>query len=310
MINDDLIAKFYKITKMDLSVYFTNVLTFMQTDYQTIQQFYQGTVSTAPQSSFNNFTSIQDQTAEVFQIFRKSGKQFNNIVWWDLLDQIELIDNRLKTLSNINRWARSSSKNVGYSPAQNVDIVLRQNGTLERVAQDVLGSTTPQDDWANIALDNLLAEEGYTADGGAKITVTLNNKANSNFQINSVVDVISGYSVYGKDVSRHISFIDNDLNVLSYSDTILQAINILVKLRQNDNPDFPNTGLQTQLLVGQTQAALNFPVITRQLNANFATDDSLKNFTVTAIRYDQDNLYVDFTVTSRLGEVMSQSSIL
>lgn len=309
-INSDLFNQFYKLTKKDLSQYFQRVLNFMQTDYNTIQKFYQGTIKTISSSSFKNFATIQGETTEVFQLIRKSDKQMNNIVWWDLLDQIEEIDNRLQTLKNINRWARSSQDKVGWSPNNQLEVVLNQNGTLERVSQDILNSSNSQDDWVQIALDNDLYEDQYTADGGAKITVTVDNKSGSNFQIFSVVDVIKGITIYGKDIDSILHFEDNDLSILSYEDTILQAIDILVKLRKNDNPDFPSIGLQSNLLIGSSQASLNFPVIIRQLNDTFQTDDSLKNFTVTAIRFEQDNLYVDFTVMSRLGEVMSQSSIL
>ena len=64
------------------------------------------------------------------------------------------------------------------------------------------------------------------------------------------------------------------------------------------------------LIIGQSRASLNFPIITRQLNQTIATDDSLKNFTINSVTYDQDNLYVDFTVQTRLGEVLADQLAL
>lgn len=303
---------FYKFTKKDISLYFARVLDFMQTDYQTIVQYYQGKTQKINSLPFTNFTNVQKETQEVFQLFQKFNKQMNNVKWWDLITQIEEIDNRLNTLANINRWARSSQKTVGYSPNPQVNIIINQNGSLERISQDLLGSTDSQDDWVSLAIDNQLEEQDYSSTGGTSVLVTLQNKPGSNFQITSVVDIITGTSVYGVDLDKELHFDsdnDYDLAILSNLDTILQAVNILMTLRKNDNPDFPDDGLQGSILIGGTQATFNFPIIMRQLNQTFQTDDTLKNLTITGISHDQDNILVNFTIYSRLGELLPVTQV-
>lgn len=298
---------FKKICKYNLSNYLNGILNFMQTDYIAIQSYYTGKANTVSTSSFKNLDNWLQQTATVLSLFDQFRRQMNNLKWWDLLEKIEDIDNRLNTLENINRWARASTSNVGYNPTIQIEHVLRQNETLERVAQDILGSNNPQDDWYNIAVNNDLIEEGYTEEGGVKLNLAIDNSFSTGFVINSVVDMISGETVYGKDVYRKLEFdeTESDLVVLSYQDTIDQAIYILAKLKKNDNPDFPTSGLQRSVVIGATRASMNYPLINRQMSATFATDDSLKNFTINSTSIDQDNLTVNFTVYSRLGETMA-----
>lgn len=309
MLADNIFDDFYAITKKDLTLYFSRVLDFMQVYYPQIVQFYQGKIQKIDSKPFSVFNNLLTETQDVFQLFKKFGSQMNNIKWWDLLDQVEEIDNRFKTLQNINRWARSSQKTVGYSPNVQVDITINQNGSIERISQDLLNSKDPQDDWVKIAVDNQLEEQDYTSDGGKQVKVTLNNKPGSNFEIFSVVDIIDGTSVYGVDLDQQIHFDSDDLVVLSNLDTILQAVNILMTLRKNDNPDFPDDGLQGAILIGGNQATFNFPIVIRQLNETFKTDDTMKNLTITGISFDQDNLNVTFNIYSRLGELLPVNTI-
>jgi hypothetical protein len=304
-LTSDILQEFKQITGKDISSYFTNTVIFFNSDYHTIVNYYSGAIKTISSTPFANFDTIKQQHKDVMETFKEHARQFNNLKWWLLLEQIEEIDNRLSTLSNINKWARSSISKVSYDPNFQVDYVLRQNQTLENVAATIDGSTNPNDDWADIAIDNRLREEDYTVEGGTDIKLTF-NRTNANFKINAVVDVISGKSIYGKDVYKKLQFDSNtnDLKVLGYDDTILQAVDILANLRKNDNPDNPNAGLQSNIIAGGNKAIFNFPVIIRQMQQTFANDDTLKNLTVNNLSIDQDNVFCDYAVATRLDEVI------
>lgn len=295
---------FQSLCKKDIGAYFNGIIGFMGSDYVEILNFYTGKSPSVTASSFKNFDFYITETATFLSLFDQFRRQMGNLKWWDLLEKVENIDNRLKTLNSINRWARASTAKVGYNPTVQFQHVLRQNETLERVAQDVLGKSDSYDSWYDIAVNNDLIEEGYTPDGGVNLNLTVNNGFSTGFIINSVVDMISSDTVFGKDLYMNLEIDQDasDLVVLDYQDTIMQAIGILATLKKNDNPDFPTHGLQSSVVVGGSRAGMNFPMIQRQMSETFATDDSLKNFTITSMNFDQDNLYVNFSVANRLGE--------
>jgi hypothetical protein len=122
-------------------------------------------------------------------------------------------------------------------------------------------------------------------------------------KLTSVVDVLYGKSIYGKDIYQRLTITGDDLQVLDYDSTLLQSVDILVNLRRNSNPDFPNLGRQTQLLVGSTRASFNFPIVDRDLKTVFASDDSLKDFQLTKLERVEDNVTISFQVYSRLNEL-------
>lgn len=308
-LTSDILDEYKRITGRDISSYFDNVVQFFNSDYLTIVNYYTGKTSTITSIPFKNFDTVEKQNQDVFETWHKHSKQFTNSKWWLLIEQIEEIDNRLKTLRNINKWARSSITKVAYNPTFQLNYTLKQNQTLENVSASVVGSDNANDDWINIAIDNRIAEEDYTSSGGNDLQLKF-NRINGSFAINSVVDVIQGKSIYGKDINKSFGFdsATNDLKVLSYDDTILQAASILYNLKKNDNPDNPNAGLQTNLAVGQNRALFNFPIIIRQKTQSFANDDTFKNLNISNLTINQDNVFTDYTVETRLGEVISNGS--
>jgi hypothetical protein len=264
-------------------------------------------ITSAP---FTAFESLKKDCGDLFEAFQAHSRQFNNAKWWLLLEQLENIDSRLKTLNNINKWSRSSLTKVAYDPSVIVQYSMKQNQNLEKIASDVLKSSNTEE-WADIAIDNYLTEEDYSSEGGVSLNLKL-SKANRGLQINSVVAVIQGKSVYGKDLSQKLQFDgdQNDLRVLGYDDTILQSIKILSLLKKNDNPDFPNEGLQSAVVVGSNRGTLNFPIIVRQMAEVFKTDDTLKNFNITSLSVQDDNLAIDYKVQTRLNETYEDQTII
>jgi hypothetical protein len=310
-LDSTIFEEFQKITGKDISKYFSDALAFFSQDYNDIVNYYSGNVDKITSVSFNNFDALERSNKDIMETFAQHSRQFNNIKWWYLIEQIEDIDTRLKTLRHINKWSRSSLTKVGYDPSIQVDFVLKQNQTIENVARDLLQSANPNDDWTDIAIKNNLEEEDYSKEGGNNLQVKM-QRVNIGTKINSVVDVIIGKSIYGKDLNKKLQFdsVTNDLKVLGHDDTIVQAVNILSNLKKNDNPDNPNAGLQSTLVAGTNRAMFNFPAIIRQLNETFAGDDTLKNFKVNSLLLEQDNMIMEFSVQSRLDETFDMSTAL
>lgn len=304
--------EFYSITGCDVRSFFIEYSIFYQTDYFTIKNFYTGKSKSIDPQSFVNFNNLRKTLKDVFSKFQNFNKQLENIKFVELLQYLEECKDVLESLNKINKWARVTTDQFGYNPHFKLKYVLSQFDSLEKIADIVVRSNNPQNDWRNIAIENHLTENDYTSEGGNVLHITMDNNDIQNFNISAVVDVINGKSVYGRDLDRNIHFdtTKNDLAVLSEDDTIKQAVEILVTLRKRDNLDFLDHGLQTSLIVGQSKSLFNYPIVERQLQETFKNDDSLKNFTLTSFRFDQDNVFVEFTVETRLGEVLQLTANL
>jgi len=308
----EVLTDFFKATRKDVRATLLRYSIFMQSDYKLIADFYQGKSKSVYSSSFKNFFKIKNEVKDILSIFDKSATNLENIKYVDLVEVIEQINDTLLSLNNINKWSRCSTDLFGYNQNFKLDYVFSQNDSLEKVAKNILNSKNPQDDWYNIAIENNISENEYTSEGGVSLQLSLNNNSIQNFEINSVVDVIQGKSIYGKDLDQNIHYDTDlqDLHVLSEDETLNQAVLILVTMRKNDNVDFLNHGLQGSLVIGQNRSLLNFPVLNRQLVETFKNDDTLKNFNLTKMYFVEDNLYIDFEISSRLDEVQQLTTLL
>lgn len=310
-----IIEDFKTLTSKDIAPFLKRCISFFSTEYPAIVDFYTGKKRKVKSEDFKKFALLEDEKNQIFEIFDAHSQAMKNSKWWALVEELESIDSQLSTLRHINKWARSSLTTVGYSPYMQIEYVLNQNETLERVSKDVMQSQS-LDSWVDIAIDNRLEEEDYTIEGGNLINLYF-ERNNNTYKVLSVVDIIRGKSIYGKDIDKtlHFATVDpvegyGDVVVLDYDETILQAVSILILLKRNSNPDAPNSGLQSTIAIGGNRATLNFPILNRQLTATFATDDTLKNFIIKNIEFKQDQLLIDYTVQTRLDEVINQQDIL
>lgn len=305
-IDKDTLLEFKRITSKDILGFLTLVKEFFLTDYNVIVSYFSGNVDTIDSVRFEKLSRINEQLLVMFDTYHYNSQQLVGTRWWSLLEILEDIDSQLNTIKNLPRWSRSSITNFNYSSVNQLDYILKQNETLEKVATEVLSQSTDQ--WVKIAFDNSLREEDYTKDTNNELKLFF-NETSQPFTLNSVVDTISGKSVFGKDFVDYISFEDEDLKSLDYDETLQQSVSILSNLKKNDNPDFPNDGVQSSIVAGGNRATFNFPILTRQLQQTFSTDDTLKDFQILLLSIEEDKLFLEYQVSSRLGEVELTSNI-
>lgn len=306
MLNRDILLEFEDLTKFPIIRHFEDFVAFMQSDYLKIVDYYSGNNSQLDSSALANLTQLQEEIDTLLEIFKSSGSAFNNFKWWDLLEQIEINETKLLSISNISKWLRSTVSVANFSSGPEAQISFRQGQTLESINRQELGSEDWDNNWQDIAYKNNLREEDYTTDGGEIIKANYNSTTKG-FVINSIVDNPQGDKVLGIDINRNLSFIDNDLDTLSAQLTFLQNIDILSKLRVGDNPEFPQDGLEKSLIIGSNINSIAYPILFRQLTALFKQDDTIGSFVIKNIEKVQDGLFINFEVSNRLGEIQSLS---
>jgi hypothetical protein len=224
---------------------------------------------------------------------------------WELIEAIDDIFVKLSTIKNTGKWIKSSIGNNSFTNTVSTAFSMSQNMTLENVSV-LNGSIDFENDWFEIAVANNLKETAYSPESLNTISVTQKRTAFV-FDIVSVVDIMNGHNVYGKDLNKTILFANDDLLVLSPKDTIYQAVDILINLKKGDNCQYPNHGRSSMIGPGNAVSMMLSSVLSRQLNDTFANDDTLSSFALTDIKIQGDVAKYAFTITTRLNEFINQS---
>lgn len=309
LFKEDTFDEFYTITGVDILNLFQKYLSFQKSDSQNIIDFYSG-VSKANMNSFDKLNILLYEVTNALSLFYQNKEAFNSIADWNLLEQIDETRKNLETLSNINKYLRSSINKNQFNTNIEVSVKLKRFDTLESIEFNELNSTDPQNDWINLALYNQLREEDYTSKGN-KLLKSLTSNFNIT-SLNSVVGNLQGENLYGKDFDRKIQFSveDQDLKVLTPKETIKQAAEVLSNLNRGDNPEFPNNGIQKSLFVGNNLAGMSYPILFRQLLNNFSEDDTFSYIKISTIKTVKDSVEVEFEIQTKYGEKFNEIKTL
>lgn len=255
---------------------------------------------------FDGVARLNDRYRQSMASIEANPEIFNNYKYWELYDVVAEIGVKIRSISNKNRWQGKIELNGRDNSAQ-VEYTLGQNQLPEAAIRDMTLNDNVEADWNNVLIKNRLREEDYTPEGGVPLKIELTG--NNPLYIESVIDIIdTGEKTYGKDIQKKIEFIDEDLAVLTYKPTLIQTVDILANLRKGDNPFIPGIGLDQNLVAGSTYSAIAYSSIYRQLAETFGTDDSLKSFQLRKVGTIQDALNIEYSVETRFGEVLNQTS--
>lgn len=300
-IQEDTLEKFGKYTNFDIKTFLQDFIDFSDNHRNLIISYYKGDTDEIPQEAFNILDKLIEEANDVIEIMNLSKNNFESFSDWNLLEELEDIRTRLYTTLYFSKYLRSSVTKSSYNEDSEVNVTLKQNETLEKLANE-LGYIEPQDNWGIIALRNNLKEEDYTTKGDLVLDVSYKNNVNY-FKVNSVVDNMQGNDILGKDIDFNFSFKNDDINILAPKETFKQTIKELAKLKKGDNPFYPKDGLDVSLVVGSNLGGIAFPSLFRQLNNNFNSDDTIASFTINDINLEQNALIFDYKVESKLGNV-------
>jgi hypothetical protein len=291
--------EFFEITGFDLEGYFRRFVDFINNQSQLIIDYYSGLLDTLDRDAYGEYESLLEESSFVINLFDLNQQSFNTVDFWELMEFADDIKVKLETIGNFSRFARSSVKKESFSNEVSVEVAMRENETLEELLTRY-GSTDRDSDWVDIALTNTLIQEDYNGSGGKVITLTFKN--NVRFNVFGVVDNPEGDKIKGKDVDKHIQFEDDDLKVLGFDDTLTQSMGTLLGLKRNDNPEFPQYGIDSSLVVGTSLKSVALPSVIRQIFQIFATDDIVKEIQIVSSDFGQDSLNLKLNITMKSGE--------
>ena len=301
------LGRFTRITGVDFTQLMSDFVNFNNNLKQDIYDYYGGETKKANGEAFRELDRLRDSFREAITVLKLNSEAFKLYEDWELFSDLEDIDTKLLTIFNSSKFLRSGISQGNFSGQPLAEITLKNNQTLENLANN-LNASDPQNDWLQIFLNNQLTEEDYTYEGGNLLKVTF--QGGDPLFLNSVIDNIdTADKTYGKDLKAKITFDsdEDDLKVLTYKETLYQTIEILSELTKGSVPENPNQGIQKSLVVGSTIGSVAFPALFRQLYQNFASDDSFKAFSLTNIEIVGDAIKLNFEVTTKSDEIQEGS---
>lgn len=272
---------------------------FITNNSQNIIDYYSGFVEVLDRDSFGIYEDLVKEADFVVNLFDLNYERFKTVDFWELMEFADDIRIKLSTIGNFSKFARSSVKRASFTGDVTVQFATNDNETIEELMSRV-GSTDRDNDWIEVAVRNNLEQEDYSLDGGTVLNINFKN--NSRFFIEGIIDNPEGDKIKGLDIDKRIQFVDDDLKILSYDETLDQSLNILINLRKNDNPEFPQNGIDPSLVVGVSIKSLSLPSIVRQIYQTFSTDDIIDKLQITKADFESDNVNINMNISIKSGE--------
>lgn len=307
-INIDTLDYFYSITGYDITTFFKDATTFFDKQQKDIINYYSNQTKVPNIISFNELQRLITESSKLEEQFTIHRNVFLTGDYFFLQDYFLELQEALFTTDNASKWLRSTITKNSFNPQVEKEFLLRQNTSLESFS-DEIGYSDRQQDWVQVALRNDLREEDYTNEGGNLLKASF--QSNLTISINSIVDNPLGQQIYGLDIDKKLTFVNNDLKVLSYQPTFRQTVQILLCLVKGDVPEFPDDGVRTSVVAGSNINAIYYPSIFRQLYGVFEKDDTIKSIAVTNLVLDaSNNVNLEVEVTSMINETVEEIYVI
>ena len=300
--------KFTDITKFNVSKYFADCSDFFKNDYLKIAGFYSGKEEQLDENSLLEHKRLIKEAENLNALFKSNKDTFTTVDFFELYDFAENLRSKLLSVKNIAKILRSSRESNNDKYGYEYDYQIADFQTLENISNEILDDKEFDNDWADISLYNDLKEIDYSVNETKNIKL-YKEKFIQGF-VTSMFDTLNGKKIYGKDLFNEITFVDNDLKVLNFDETLEQTINTLISLKKGDIPEYPNLGINAKMIIGSNLSYLEYSSIVRDMSKIFETDDLFTDFKITELKTENDNVFVTFSVRTKLDELIQRQALL
>ena len=221
----------------------------------------------------------------------------DDISMWEILDNFTETQTKLSTIKSSARWLRSSS--LERNNTLQLEKHLRTGERFEDVARQ-LNSENPEDDWMNITIPQYIEETDYSfTDGGGIFYVNLKNIGNN--YLDTVVDVLVGDNILGRDIDLNFEFENDDLKIVVGDDAIRQALDAILSAQKGAIPEFKDYGIANEF-IGTTVNAIQYPSIFKNVMNMFQRDSRWGSVELMDVKREDDAVFLSLqckTVTKK-----------
>ncbi len=298
----NILDKFRQTTNYNLHQFFVDHTYFLDNYLHSLISYFKGE-STLNKNAYKELLRLYGESIKIEEVISLCKANLSSTTeFWDLVDDLSLIKTKLETYVNLPKWMRSSYV-YGYDGQSKFKYIMKQSQTVEGISYE-MGSQDPNQDWVEVALSNSLMEADYTKEGGNVLDVMQTD--NTAFNITSVVDVMVGDNILGKDWQQKIQITAEDIVSLGTVDTMEQSAEICLTTVRGSVPEFMDLGISKNF-VGSNKNSLRFPSLVREVLGNFNTDDSFKSVELVNNGIEQDVAFYEFKIVSRLNNEVNKT---
>lgn len=294
----DIVKDFENVTKFHLLEYFEDYQSFMQNDFSYLSDYYSGQIEGVSAEITNNFNSLLERSKTLIQTFKNFSSKLSNCGFWELQQYCQNLNDTLERVTKLRKYYRTTKSVRGYQPYVKVTTNIGGLKTLQDLALEIDSSGVTE---TSLILDNDLQEESWEINELSSINAIVNNQ--TDLVVESILESPVGSQVYGKDINKKITIIDNDLDIKKYEDNVEQKVDTLLTLNRGDIPELPTFGKNR--LQGTTAGTYNYAELLKDIQSVFSQDDLFDFVEVIDISFVEG----DLTVTCRVKTKYSYSTV-
>lgn len=287
---ESIVIEFQKVTKYPLVEFLTQYRNFMLNSYPEIDRYFSGETASIDNAHLIALKNLTNECGNCMSQFKNFANKFDKCGYWELMEYIGNLEDTIDKINKLPKFRRTSLTKRGYQPVVQVATDVGGFRTMEDVANIVQNLNQDNFNWADLMLSNDLNEVDWEIDKLTPLNVLINNTVD--VVVTTILDQPIGKRIYGKDINRKITFVDNDLDIKIWQDNIEQKCDILLSLKRGDVPENMLFGQNTELTIGVTSKSFSYPELVKNLQNTFLQNDLFQYVEITKFQYENGSMFM------------------
>lgn len=291
------IIEFEKITKFPLILLLEKYAYFNENYLAGLKLYFSGRADDVDVNAIDAMNELKGNCAELLSIINSYNNKLSDCGFWELIDYLESLNDNIEKIIKLPKYYHVTKTISGYRP------IVESNGnvggmrTFEDVENELrYDNFDTQTTWGQIMLNNDIEETAWEIDELKQVKYTIS--APESIKVSTILDILQGDNIYGRDISRKITFDDNDLFLVKYADNIKQKCEILLNLKKGDVPEMPLFGVDNKFL-GEGVKAFSYNEVFTQIEGNFLQNDIFDSVEIYDVKFDNGSISISIDIKTK-----------
>lgn len=287
---ESIVIEFQKVTKYPLVEFLAQYRNFMLNSYPEIDRYFSGETASIDNAHLIALKNLTTECGNCMSQFKNFANKFDKCGYWELIEYIGNLEDTIEKINKLPKFRRTSLTKRGYQAVVQVSADVGGFRTMEDVANVVQNLNRDNYNWVDLMLSNDLNEGDWEIDKLTPLNVLINNTVD--VVVTTILDQPIGKRIYGKDINRKVTFVDNDLDIKIWQDNIEQKCDILLSLKRGDVPENMLFGQNAELTIGVTSKSFSYPELVKNLQNTFLQNDLFQYVEITKFQYENGSMFM------------------
>lgn len=287
---ESIVIEFQKVTKYPLVEFLAQYRNFMLNSYPEIDRYFSGETASIDNAHLIALKNLTTECGNCMSQFKNFANKFDKCGYWELMEYIGNLEDTIEKINKLPKFRRTSLTKRGYQAVVQVSADVGGFRTMEDVANVVQNINRDNYNWVDLMLSNDLNEGDWEIDKLTPLNVLINNTVD--VVVTTILDQPIGKRIYGKDINRKVTFVDNDLDIKIWQDNIEQKCDILLSLKRGDVPENMLFGQNAELTIGVTSKSFSYPELVKNLQNTFLQNDLFQYVEITKFQYENGSMFM------------------